>query len=39
MREFIIRQGKLISPVNGYHGEVKDILVRDGKTRKDRRPD
>ena len=34
MREFIIRQGKLISPVNGYHGEVKDILVRDGKIEK-----
>ena len=31
MREFVIRHGKVISPANGYHGEEKDILVRDGK--------
>lgn len=31
MRTVLIKNGTLISPTNGYHGEKKDILVQDGK--------
>lgn len=30
MQVLTIKKGSLISPVNGYHGDIKDILVRDG---------
>lgn len=31
MRTLLIQNGQLLSPVNGYRGEKKDILIRDGK--------
>lgn len=31
MKAFIIKNGLLVSPVNGYRREKKDILARDGK--------
>lgn len=34
MRIITIKNGNLISPVNGYHGDKKDILIRDGKISK-----
>ncbi len=30
MKVLTIKKGKLVSPVNGYHSDVKDILVKDG---------
>lgn len=30
MKVLTIKKGKLVSPVNGYHRDVKDILVKDG---------
>ncbi len=30
MNVLTIKKGKLVSPVNGYHGDLKDILVKDG---------
>lgn len=31
MQSLLIKNGLLISPVNGYHGDKKDILIREGK--------
>ena len=31
MNSLLIKNGKVISPVNGYRGEVLDILIKDGR--------
>ena len=31
MKAFLIKNGLLVSPANGYRRTKKDVLVRDGK--------
>ena len=31
MLELLIKNGSLLSPVNGYHQEVMDILLKNGR--------